>query len=269
MPPVFGSGIADRRPLCGPARSTSGNRGLAVDTGRRKLASSPTTDNLRSATSAPAAPKAPPPIASSAAKRLVNALRDRHALAGGEPVGFDYQWRAALAHMRLRRFDIGKTFEPGGRDVVTSAQFLGEGSSSPRAARPRPIGPKASMPSASNRSTKPATRGASGPDHDEVDRVIQTESDEIVGGVSGYVDTGGVAGNAAIAWRAKQCVALRRRPRSPNTGHARGRPRPPPKCSYCLRRIIERLATDDGAPVLSKAPADCQSAGSPGYDRAP
>ena len=48
-------------------------------------------------TAAPALPKLPSNIASSAARRLRRGLGDDHALAGGEPVGLDHDRQAETA----------------------------------------------------------------------------------------------------------------------------------------------------------------------------
>ena len=167
MPPVFGpvSPSPTRLWSCALASGSA----CAPSHSAKKLASSPSR-NSSMTISAPAAPNRPSPsIASTAAMASSMRRRDDDALAGGEPVGLDDDRRAARGDVapsprRRRGSGIG-----GGRDALAGAEILHEGF---RAFERGGRGGRAeaAMPAASSASTRPATSGASGPDHDEIDR---------------------------------------------------------------------------------------------------
>ena len=123
MPPVFGPLSPSKARLwsCAVASGSA----CSPSHSAKNEASSPAM-NSSITTSAPASPKPPPNIMSTAASASCSRHRHHDALAGGKAIGLDHDRRALRADIGLRRLRVGEMLVGRGRNVVGAAQRLGE-----------------------------------------------------------------------------------------------------------------------------------------------
>ncbi len=95
-------------------------------------------------------------------KRFLDCHGDSNALAGSEPIGLDDDRRTLRADIGFRFRRVVEALISAGRDIVAGADIFGE-PLEPSNCAAAADGPKTAMPSARNRSARPATSGASGP----------------------------------------------------------------------------------------------------------
>ncbi len=141
--------------------------------------------------------------------RLFDAVRDRHPLAGGEPVGLDDDRRALGGDIGLGRRRIAKAAISRGRDGVPGAEILGE------ALRSLERGGRLARPEGGDAGRlqpvdQPGNQRLLGTDDDEIDAFRFAKSDQQVEIRCRNLDALGLLGDPGIARRAIELVAERR-----------------------------------------------------------